>query len=228
MLRSIDAVYFFGRFNFPHRGYLYVIRETIQQIAPSLGITIVFSETQTTWNKQALPMSERQTLFSLALQSIDPQIARQVHFSSIESEVKNKLGSAYGGYTLDTLRALLEKDRPTAPAIVMGADAALGIPGHHEGITAWKDWKKILDLVTLIIVPRGRYATSEEVLTHLPAELLPYVHQRQPHEVLILSTTPTELELHASSSAIQSGETEYLTDQVLEYAQRHSLLTALT
>lgn len=218
---SFTTVYFFGRFNFPHVGYLYVIRETLQQLAPKDGITIVFSESQTTWEKQAIPVQHRRQMFELAIASGCPELSAQIHFSTIESDIRARLGSAYGGYTIDTLREFERRLGPQPRALVMGADAALGIPGHHAGFTAWKDWQTILQSTHLIIVPRGRYATSQDIRAHLDAQLSPYLDANRIH---ILTTHPQEQELHASSSAIEAGAWQYLLPDVARYAQDHGLL----
>jgi nicotinic acid mononucleotide adenylyltransferase len=207
---SLQNLYFFGRFNFPHAGYLYVIRESLLQLKPKNGIKIVFSAEQTTWEKQALPMRQREEMFTLALADFPEDLRRQVHFSAIEETLHT------GGYTIDTLRALHKKQSGSS-AIVMGADAAIGIPELHAGFTSWKNWQEILELAILVIVPRGRYPTAQSIRNHLPTGL---------ESATILSTTPTDRELHASSTAILAGRHEFLSPGVLTYAQQHKLLAA--
>lgn len=209
-LPPIDHLYFFGRFNFPHAGYLYVIRESLRQLKPKKGITIVFSAEKTTWEKQALPMRERQEMFTLALEDFPEDLRKQIHFSSIEETLHT------GGFTIDTLTAL-QKKHPGSTAIVMGADAAIGIPEHHAGFTSWKNWQDILKRASLVILPRGRYPTAQAVQGHLPPEL---------HGSIILPTKATDTELYASSTAILAGHTEFLSPRVLAYAREHKLLIA--
>ena len=209
-VQPFETIYFFGRFNFPHLGYLYVIRETLLQLKPTKGITIVFSAEQATWNKKAISMQERQTMFTLAIQNLPKDLQSMVHFSSIEKDLP------YGGYTLDTLKEL-QKEEKGHSGIVMGADAALGIPDVHPGFTAWKNWKEILNLADLIIVPRGRYRDVRAVWANVPTEL-------KGRNVHTLSTHPTDLELHASSTLVQQGNTSFLPKNVWDYCLAHDLL----
>lgn len=209
----MDHLYFFGRFNFPHFGYLYVIRESLQQIKPKCGITIVFSAEDATWGKHAIALEHRLAMFRLLIRELPTELRKQVHFSTIEYGLQKKLGSRYGGYTIDTLTALITSERNTV-GIVLGADALLGIPGIHPGFTDWKDWKHITKLATLVTLPRGRFATVSDIKAHLPAGLSP----------VILSTSPTENELHASSTAISTGNLQFLPSSVQEYALAHGLL----
>lgn len=187
---------------------MYVIRESLQQLHPKNGITIVFSAQTATWDKKALPMKLRQEMFTLAIQSLPEEIRSQVHFSSIEEQLQS------GGYTINTLKALVKTNIETN-GIVMGADAAIGIPDIHAGFIAWKEWREILKLCTLIVVPRGRYPTAKEVKRHLPPELA---------NAQVLETTPNEKELHSSSTAIQQGHDEFLTPAVRAYTQNHNLI----
>ena len=132
----VDNLYFFGRFNFPHYGYLYVIREGITQLKPANGITIIFSVEHATWDKQAIPFEHRLAMFKLACEELPASIRKQIHFSSIEYDLAKKLGSAYGGYTIDTLNELTA-NQPGRSGIIMGADAMLGIPDVHEVQMPW-------------------------------------------------------------------------------------------
>jgi nicotinate (nicotinamide) nucleotide adenylyltransferase len=207
---TFDTIYFFGRFNFPHLGYLYVIRETLLQLQPRSGVTVVFSAEKATWNKHAIPMDTRLAMFELAVQELPQKLQSQVHFSCIEKNLK------YGGYTFDTLKELQQK-RKEHCGIVMGADAALGIPDLHPGFSAWKNWNDILARADLIIVPRGRYADANAVQEHLPPQLLG-------KNVHILTTHPTDKELHASSTLVQQGEMSYLPQKVKNYCLAHNLL----
>jgi nicotinic acid mononucleotide adenylyltransferase len=204
----MEHLYFFGRFNFPHVGYLYVIRESVVQLTPTHGLTIVLSAENATWDKQALPMSARQAMFDIALQELPSKIRAQVHFSTIETTLNT------GGYTIDTLKALQHHNSGSS-AIVMGADAAIGIPNVHAGFTAWKEWQEILKRAELIIVPRGRFPDAHSVRAHLPTEL---------SLATVLVTHPTSEELHASSTAITQGQTAFLPPAVFTYAKTHKLL----
>lgn len=205
-----DTIYFFGRFNFPHVGYLYVIKETLEKLEPKKGVTVVFSAEHATWNKRAISMEMRQEMFRLAILDLPTQYQSKVHLSSIEQNLP------YGGYTLDTLKEL-QKGEAGKVGIVMGADAALGIPELYPGFTAWKDWEEILRRADLIIVPRGRYNSAKAVKDHLPREL-------EGENVHILSTHPTPLELHASSSLVEQGNRTFLPQKVYEYCLAHRLL----
>lgn len=207
---SFDQLYFFGRFNFPHVGYLYVIRESLIQLAPSNGLTVVLSAQHATWNKRALPMNHRIAMFRLAIQELPESLRPKIHLSRIEETFQS------GAYTVDTLERLTQEAGGKS-GIVMGADAAIGIPELYPGLTAWKEWEKIVSLATLIVIPRGRYDTSDAVWEHLPKEIL----RTNP---IVLDTHPTERELHASSTRIQDGETVYLPDAVHSFATTHHLL----
>lgn len=218
---QFDHLYFFGRFNFPHIGYLYVIREALKQLSPTQGIQIIFSAEQTTWEKKAISLEHRVAMFALACEELPVHLRSQVHFSSIEYDLQKKLGSSYGGFTIDTLQELQTRHPKRSAAIVMGADAALGISGHHQGITAWKDWQGILNHSNICIVPRGRYPDAATVQSHLQKELLPYWQKKK---ILILSTTPTTEQLHASSSSVEAGHSEFLPQLVKEYAFAKQLL----
>lgn len=209
----MDHLYFFGRFNFPHYGYLYVIRESLQKLHPAHGITIIPSVEHATWGKEAISFAHRKAMFSLAIKELPHELQSLIHISSIEYDLQKKQEAAYTGFTIDTLKAL-QKNPTHENAIVMGADAAIGIPGVHPGFTAWKDWEQIQDTVSLVVVPRGRYPNAAIVRKHLPKEL----------HAIVLSTKPSTIELHASSTAIQAGSQEFLPKSVYAYAVEHGLL----
>ncbi len=209
----MDHLYFFGRFNFPHVGYLYVIRESLQALHPTHGITLVFSREQSTWGKSALPLQARMEMFSLAITALPEELRRQIHFSSIEYELYAEHPDTYTGYTIDTLRAL-QTQFPGTTGIVMGADAFIGEPGKSNGFIAWNSWQEIAKRAQLITLPRGHYPTMSAIQQATPPELSP----------LILDTSPSPLELQASSSAVQAGETRFLTPEVYTYATEHALL----
>ncbi len=209
----MDHLYFFGRFNFPHVGYLYVIREGLLQLKPTHGITIVFSVEQATWGKHAIALTHRQAMFSLAIQELPKELSQHVHFSSIEYELQKKRGDAYGGYTIDTLQELIQNN-PGVSGIIMGADAMLGTHRGKDGFTAWKSWEEIQKTVTVITLPRGRFTSVQSIQTQLP----PKVHPK------ILTAVPNPTERDASSTAIIQGNHAFLPTKVRAYALEHALL----
>lgn len=210
MTDHFDILYYFGRFNFPHVGYLFVLESALKQLHPTQGITIIPSATSATWGKSALPYIHRHAMLNLALSDLPLHMQKQIHISPIENE------QDLSGKTADTLEKI-HTDSFICAGLLLGADAAIGLPPSYMGLSKWDRFDDICAHARPVIAPRGEYADASSIRTHLDPALL----QKDP---VILHAQPTKLQLEASSTGVQTGSHQYLPKHVLEYAIHHHLL----
>lgn len=214
---TVDHLFYFGRFNLAHHGYLSVIRIALEMIAPRFGITIVPSPDTPTWGQYTLPFEHRVSMlkeaFGSELSKLDQE---KIQISDIELKLLHQ--GISGNFTINTLR-FLKTELPTSETIglVMGADAA-------ASFTRWKDWEEILQLARLYIVPRAELQTELQIENSLSPKLSSYLDTQRvcilPADTRFLS----DLATHASSTAVLAGRLDYLPESVQHYTQQQHLI----
>lgn len=143
MSKPVDFIFFGGAFDPPHIGHLQVAL-FLQQSFKDIPIHIVpnlnspFKGDLATAFKHRLAMCN--TLF---------KDQKNIFVDDIESKT--------GGinYTLTTLQKMIKDEVGKNPALVIGDD-------QLEQFEKWKDHQKILELVTLVVIPRVK--TPKEIL----------------------------------------------------------------
>lgn len=214
---SVDHLFYFGRFNLAHHGYISVIRIALELIAPTFGITVVPSPDTPTWGQYTLPFEHRVSMLKEAFRSELSNLDQgKIQISDIELKLLDE--GISGNYTINTLRFLRTKiPKSKTIGIVMGADAA-------SSFTRWKDWEEILKLARLYIVPRAALHTPLQIQKSLAPELLPYLDSQQlcilPPDARFLSDLSTQ----ASSTAVLKGRHDYLPEAVKHYTATQQLL----
>lgn len=128
---------FGGSFNPPHIGHLICARSAAEQLGLETVFIVPLNEPSHRTLEDDPGPQARLELCRLAvagddvLQASDLEVAR-------------------GGvsYTVETIEEMVSGGAAREPVLVLGADAALGLPG-------WRDPERILELATLAIAPRG-------------------------------------------------------------------------
>lgn len=214
---SVDHLFYFGRFNVAHHGYLSVLKLALALVSPTYGITIVPSPDTPTWGEFTLPFNHRVHMLQEACTSeLSASEQAKIHISKVELDLL-KQGIA-GNFTINTLQYLrTQLPQSQTIGIVMGADAA-------TSFTRWKNWEEILQLARLYIVPRAALQTPDQINHSLSAKLVPYLNTQQvyilPADPRFLSTLSTQ----ASSTAVLAGNHDYLPLSVQHYTQQQQLL----
>ncbi|MBP9699725.1 hypothetical protein KBD71_00415 [Candidatus Woesebacteria bacterium] len=216
-LPSVDHLFYFGRFNVAHHGYISVMKLALALLSPTYGITIVPSPDTPTWGEYTLPFKHRVHMLQEACKSeLTASEQAKIHISDIELELLKQ--GIDGNFSINTLHVLREQIPPTQSlGIVMGADAA-------TSFTRWKNWQEILQIARLYIVPRAALQTPLQIEKNLSPTLTPYL---QNHQVYILPADPrflSALSTQASSTAVLAGKHEYLPASVQHYTQQQQLL----
>ncbi len=209
--RPIDVLYYFGRFNFPHVGYAFLIESALKEVRPTTGIVLIPSNTSATWGKTAIPFPHRVRMLELLLQTLPKDMRPFVSISDIENRTER-----LSGRTIDTLIALTNKKNQSV-GILLGADSALGTPPDYKGIRDWYRFAEIAARARIVIGPRGIYSNTHLIRKHMHPQVLAT-------NPILLTSTPSTLEQHAASSLVLEGAHEYLPPSVLRYAQTQRLL----
>ncbi len=145
--RDKAVVIFGGTFDPPHVGHLVVADDVYYRLEPA---AILFIPAATPPHKQG----ERHTPAETRLHMVRLAVAGDRRFVASSLEVDR------GGvsYTVDTAAALRDAGFARI-AVAVGADNLVEVP-------TWKDWRRLLDEVTLVALTRPGYDLADA-----PAEL---------------------------------------------------------
>jgi nicotinate-nucleotide adenylyltransferase len=157
---------FGGTFDPIHCGHLELARELRETLALS-AVRFVPAGDPPHRSSPAASAAQRLAMVELALANhpgleVDP---REV----------NRPGRSY---TVTTLEELRSEDRGRALALIVGADAFLGLP-------TWHRWREILELAHLVVVARPGVAIDDRMTPELASEWI----RRRCGDAAVLSTT---------------------------------------
>lgn len=201
VLPGINDLLFFGKFNPITLGHQYAIELGLEFVQPTNGV-ILLPTLHDVWGRDLLPFNDRVEMLKLHLQKVP-----RSSISLFEQE--NNLT----GYTIDTLK-LYKKFKPlTSLGLLLGNDAV-------QDFIRWKDWKDILDLCYLFVVPRDLLGTKKE----LPIELSEYINDR----IFMLPSRIKSKHSSYSSTLVrialkEKKDTPMITQEVKKYIDEHRL-----
>jgi nicotinate-nucleotide adenylyltransferase len=182
---------FGGTFDPPQNGHIAVAQAVLDCLQLDL---VLFVPAGDPWQKQE-PSSaaDRVEMVNLAIQGIDKFVVSTVD-----------IDRAGPTYTVDTLRDIANQFPHSQLYFIMGDDA-------FAGITSWKDFNKLGEFATLVVV--SRHGNSPEV----PATLSPSVN------LLEISALPISSTLCRERIANGDSLEGLVPEQVAEYVANHKL-----
>jgi nicotinate-nucleotide adenylyltransferase len=139
-----------GSFDPPHCGHLTIARKLTDEF--ELDRFVFVPAFHAPHKKEKRPTSAFHRFAMLALATADEP---DVRVSKMELDVPHK------PYTFETLGRLKEELRETRIFFVMGADS-------WADITTWREWEKVLTMVSIIVVTRPDY---EIAFSHVTDEI---------------------------------------------------------
>ena len=135
---------FGGSFNPPHNGHV----NSLTTVQKKMGFdqVLIIPNSQ---NPLKIPMDgpsdkDRLEMSRLAFSSYGPAF--------VVSDLELKRGGK--SFTIDTINELLKKYKSSELYLIIGAD-------NFESLAQWKDFKKILELVNIVVTTRPGYAIPE-------------------------------------------------------------------
>lgn len=182
---------FGGTFDPPQNGHIAVAKAVLQQLHLDL---VLFVPAGDPWQKhESSSAADRIDMVKLAIAGIG-------EFSVSTVDIDR------GGptYTVDTLRDIAAQFPQSQLYFIMGDDA-------FAGITTWKDFDKLGELATLVVV--SRYGNAPEV----PATLSPSVN------LLEISALPISSTMCRERIANGDSLEGIVPDKVAEYVHKHQL-----
>lgn len=182
---------FGGTFDPPQNGHIVVAKAVLEQLNLDL---VLFVPAGDPWQKHESSLAaDRVDMVRLAIAGIDG-------FSVSTVDIDR------GGptYTVDTLRDIAAEFPQSQLYFIMGDDA-------FAGITTWKDFDKLGELATLVVV--SRYGNAPEV----PATLSPSVN------LLEISALPISSTMCRERIANGDSLEGIVPEQVAEYVEKHQL-----
>lgn len=140
-----------GSFNPPHAGHLVCARMAAEQLGFDRVLVTPLCEAPHRTLDGDPGARERLEMCRLA-------VAEDPVLEACDDEVER------GGtsYTVETLEALAGSGAAPDPTLILGADAARGLPG-------WKEPGRVLELAGLAIAPRGPGGDAEQAAKELRA-----------------------------------------------------------
>lgn len=140
-----------GSFNPPHAGHLVCARMAAEQLGLDRVLVMPLSEAPHRTLDGDPGARERLEMCRLAVAG-DPVL------EACDEEVER------GGtsYTVETLEALVRSGAASGPTLILGADAARGLPD-------WKEPGRVLELAGLAIAPRGAGDDAQQAAEGLGA-----------------------------------------------------------
>ena len=182
---------FGGTFDPPQNGHIVVAKAVLEQLNLDL---VLFVPAGDPWQKHESSLAaDRVDMVKLAIADIDDFTVSTVDIDR-------------GGptYTVDTLRDIAAEFPQSQLYFIMGDDA-------FAGITTWKDFDKLGELATLVVV--SRYGNAPEV----PATLSPSVN------LLEISALPISSTMCRERIANGDSLEGIVPEQVAEYVEKHQL-----
>lgn len=138
-----------GSFNPPHAGHLICARMAAEELGLDRVLVMPLCEAPHRTLEADPGAPERLEMCRLAVDG-DPML------EACEEEVQR------GGtsYTVDTLEALARSGAAPGPTLIVGADAARGLP-------KWREPGRVLELADLAIAPRGTSGDASQAADEL-------------------------------------------------------------
>ena len=182
---------FGGTFDPPQNGHIAVARAVLER----LGLdSVLFVPAGDPWQKhECSSPAERVDMVKLAIAGID-------NFSVSTVDI-DRAGPTY---TVDTLRDIAAQFPQSQLYFIMGDDA-------FSGILTWKDFEKLGELATLVVVSRNGNAPE------VPAMLSPSVN------LLEISALPISSTMCRERIANGDSLEGIVPDKVAEYVVKHQL-----
>lgn len=134
---------FGGSFDPPHLGHVAAVRAALRELSLDSVVVTVANDP---WHKGPAPTCDAATRLELA----------HAAFDGIDGVTVSAMEIERGGptYTVDTVEALVRDDPDAQIVLIVGADAAAGLPSWHRA-------DDLASLVTVAVVPRpGAEITS--------------------------------------------------------------------
>lgn len=131
-------------------------------------------------------------------------IEGQLQFSIDRIEIERQGAS----YTLDTVRALQQREPDTEWFLIIGQD-------QYAGLHTWGNWQELLSRVTLAVANRPGVAAE------VHPEVLAHPHRAVPLEMLDISSTDVRARVAAGQDI-----SEWVPPQVARYIDQHRLYKA--
>jgi len=182
---------FGGTFDPPQNGHISVAKAVLEQLHLDL---VLFVPAGDPWQKhESSSAADRVDMVKLAIADI-------VDFSVSTVDIDREGPT----YTVDTLRDIAAQFPHSQLYFIMGDDA-------FAGITTWKDFDKLGELATLVVV--SRHGNAPEV----PATLSPSVN------LLEISALPISSTMCRERIANGDSLEGIVPDKVAEYVAKHQL-----
>jgi nicotinate-nucleotide adenylyltransferase len=182
---------FGGTFDPPQNGHIAVAKAVFDQLHLDL---VLFVPAGDPWQKhESSSAADRVDMVKLAIADID-----DFSVSTVDIDREGPT------YTVDTLRDIAAHFPHSQLYFIMGDDA-------FAGITTWKDFDKLGELATLVVV--SRHGNAPEV----PATLSPSVN------LLEISTLPISSTMCRERIANGDSLEGIVPDKVAEYVAKHQL-----
>ena len=182
---------FGGSFDPPQNGHIAVAKAVFDQLHLDL---VLFVPAGDPWQKHASSsVADRVDMVNLAIAGID-----DFSVSTVDIDREGPT------YTVDTLRDIATQFPQSQLYFIMGDDA-------FAGITTWKDFDKLGELATLVVV--SRHGNAPEV----PATLSPSVN------LLEISALPISSTMCRERIANGDSLEGIVPDKVAEYVAKHQL-----
>lgn len=191
-------ILFGGSFNPVHLGHLWMAQAALETLD---GDAVVFMPTGDSPHKEVdLPAAHRGRMVELAC-------AENRNFVYSDYEISQSRPS----YTIHTVEHFLQKNPKCRISLLIGEDSLLTF---HT----WKEYKKLLGLVTLAVVPRfhGLHADADERVRHL-VELGARIHYIPMKRIEISSTWVR------NRAKIGQSLKNFVPDSVADYIHAHAL-----
>ncbi len=206
---------FGGSFNPPHNGHV----NSLATVQKKMGFDLIHI-IPNSQNPLKIPMDGPSSEHRLEMARLAFSTYGKA-FSVNDSELKR------GGksYTIDTIQELLKTHKSSELYLIIGAD-------NFENLAQWKDYKKILELVNIVVTTRPGYAIPENE-SELPSYLSKLVGESDFGTLELTTGRSVEFitleDLDISSSELRKKlrlgrpAEKYLPLSVESYIKKHNL-----
>lgn len=204
-----ETLLFFGTFNPPTLGHLFVITQVLQ-LFPDSQLWIIPADTPIWEKKGVVVFSHRMGLLALLCKQLPNDLQPRVSVNPVEHEKQ------LSGKTIETLEYLQRLHPQKKFRIVMGADS-------FTTFDRWYQWESILQAVPVSVIPRGTLFLPQDIRTACSRALQVYIETRvsihpiQDQDERWFSSTQTKADLQVLGESIELPST------LLSYIRTHLL-----
>ena len=200
---------FGGAFDPVHKGHVSSIIELKDKLDFS-ELKIIPCNIPAQKEKTVASNSERLKMLKLAFEEFD-----NINIDSYELDKKGI------SYTVDTLEAITKKSKADQHlTLIIGSDAFINL-------TSWKNYKRILELSSILILRRPNYVLKKNYLAQFERELTDDLEIFLNSKGKIIFFTLTQLEISSTEikKAIKDNKSceDYLDKKVLEFINEKSI-----